>query len=129
MLETAYKILTDFFIRSQIIRLFFMLSILSRAGFVFGRWGLMRKNEHRDLLHITLCAQLLLIHITCWLHFNVLSFQIFLGLGACVNMLSRGLLLCFEADSTFLRKDQKVVLTPCGRGGRGGVVVQIKCST
>ena len=50
MLETAYKILTDFFIRSQIMRLFFMLSILSWEGFVFGRWGLMRKNEHRDLL-------------------------------------------------------------------------------
>jgi len=99
MLETAYKILTDFFIRSQIIRLFFMLSILSRAGFVFGRWGLMRKNEHRDLLHITLCAQLLLIHITCWLHFNVLSSQIFVGQGACVNMLGRGLLL--EDNSLF----------------------------
>ena len=99
MLETAYKILTDFFIRSQIIRLFFMLSILSRAGLVFGRWGLMRKNEHRDLLHITLCAQLLLIHITCWLHFNVLSSQIFVGQGACVNMLGRGLLL--EDNSLF----------------------------
>ena len=42
MLETAYKILTDFLIRSQIIRLFFVLSILSREGFVFGRLGLMR---------------------------------------------------------------------------------------
>jgi len=57
----------------------------------------------------------LLIHITCWLHFNVLSFQMFLGQGACV----RGLLLFFEADLTFLQKDQKVVLTPCGRGGGG----------
>ena len=52
----------------------------------------------------------------------MLSLQISLGLGACVNMLSRALLLCFEADLTFLRKEQKVLLTMwqgwVGAGGR-----------
>ena len=46
----------------------------------------------------------------------------FLGSGSLRKYVSRALLLCFEADLTFLRKEQKVLLTMwqgwVGAGGR-----------